>query len=411
MGALRGYDRRMSLPHGTSPDDLSDEFFGALDAQSLAHPESIKWQHYGEGVIPMWIADMDFPVAPPILRALEDRLTRPLGYPTTDTRLITGLQAKWKGQGLDEVPADGIHFTPSVVPALYAGIHGLTDPGDRVVTMTPIYHPFHLAIQELGREVAAARLREGEARWEIDWDALEQAAQGAKLLMLCHPHNPCGRVWDAEELRRLRDLVLAHDLRVISDELHADLSFTGGPFESFAADPRVRDRTLTVTGPCKAFNTAGLGIGVMFTHDPELLAQVRRRVTGLGGHPSALSFVMWRAALEEGQPWLSGAVEYLRGNRDFLVAFLRERLPWVRLTVPEATYLAWLDLRGHPEAGRIQDFLLEEARVAVHNGPTFAPDQQGAEYQGFVRLNFATSRALLTEALERLARALETRRG
>ena len=405
----------MTLPNSTPQGDLSDfsdEFFGSLDPQALAHPDSIKWQHYGEGVIPMWIADMDFPVAPPILRALEDRLTRGLGYPLgRDDRLIADLQTKWASQGLTDVPADGIHFTPSVVPGLYAGVHVLTEPGDRVVTMTPIYHPFHLAINDLGREVAAAPLREGETRWEIDWDALERAAEGARLLMLCHPHNPCGRVWDADELARLRELVLAHDLYVISDELHTDLRFTDAPFEAFAADPRVRDRTLTVTGPCKAFNTAGLGIGVMFTHDPELLARVRRRVAGLGGHPSALSFTMWRAALEDGGPWLARTVEYLRGNRDFMTAFLRERLPWVRFTVPEATYLAWLDLREHPEARRIQEFLLEEAKVAVHNGPTFAPGEQGAAYQGFVRLNFATSRAILTEALERIARALETRGG
>lgn len=388
-------------------DSYGPEFFGNLDQAALAHPQSIKWQHYGEGVIPLWIADMDFPVAPPILDALHARLNQALGYPiSADPELLSALQAKWRGQGLGDVPAEGVSFLPSVVPGLYAAVGGLSEPGEAVITMTPIYHPFHLAIADLGRKVAAAPLRLAE-RWQIDWEALEKAAQsGARLLTLCHPHNPTGRVWNAEELGRLRDFVLKHDLKVVSDELHADLCLDGQTFESFAADPRVRERTLTVSGPCKAFNTAGLGIGVMFSHSPELLAGVKRRVAGLTGHPSALSYVMWKAALSEGQPWLRGAVEYLRGNRDFLTEFLRERLPWVGFVPAEATYLAWLDLRAHPQAGRIQAFLLEEAKIAIHNGPLFAPPEMQSEYQGFIRLNFATSRVLLTEALERMAKAL-----
>lgn len=393
----------------SGPSDLPADLHGSLGRAELSHADSVKWRQYGEDVLPMWIADMDFPVAPPILRALEERLTRTLGYaPGPDPVLVAALQAKWAGQGLGEVPADGIAFLPSVVPGLYAAVFALSEPGQPVISMTPVYHPFHLAIRELGREVAAAPLRAGESRWEIDWEALERAASGgAKLLMLCHPHNPTGRIWDAEELRHLRDFALAHDLYVVSDELHADLCLDDVLFEPFAADPRVRDRTLTLTGPCKAFNTAGLGIGAMFTHSPELLRQVRGRVAGLSGHPSALSLTMWRAALAEGGPWLRQTVAYLRGNRDFMTTFLRERLPWVKFFPVEATYLAWLDLRDHADAGRIQALLLEEAKVAVHNGPLFAPPEQGGEYQGFIRVNFATSRALLAEALESMARVLE----
>ncbi|GAA5511655.1 cystathionine beta-lyase [Deinococcus carri] len=393
------------------PDVSGADAYGTLDPAALRHVDSLKWNRYGEGVIPLWIADMDFPVAPPILAALQERLGQGLGYHLQGgATLQSALLEKLAAQGLTDLPEDGLSFLPGVVPGLYTAVAALTEPGEPVLTMTPIYHPFHLSITEQGRRVAAAPLREGAegdtAHWEIDWDALEAAAQGTRLLMLCHPHNPTGRVWNAEELARLRDFVLAHDLYVVSDELHADLRLTDAPFESFAADPRVRARTLTLTGPCKAYNTAALGIGVLVGHDPALVRRVRAAAGGLMGHPSALSATMWLAALQEGGPWLQGTLDYLRGNRDVMHAFLDARLPWVRATSPEATYLAWLDLRAHPRAGDIQNFLLEEARIAVHDGPLFAPDALKPQYQGFIRLNFATSRGLLLEALERMADAL-----
>lgn len=382
--------------------------YESLGPAELRHADSIKWIQYPEEVIPMWIADMDFPVAEPILAALRERLTRPIGYPMLggDPLLIRQIQEKCASQGLTDIPADGIAFLPGVVPGLYAGVNALSEPGGKVVTMVPVYHPFHLAITNLGREVVGVPLLDSGSRWEIDWDALDAACADADLLMLCHPHNPTGRVWDADELRQLRELVIRHDLSVISDELHADLRFTGQPFEAFAADERVRSRTVTVTGPCKAFNTAGMGIGALIGHDAELVKRIMTKASGLMGHPSALSITMWQAALREGGPWLAETVAYLRGNRDFMTAFLRERLPWVKFYPVEATYLAWLDLRGHAQAGDIQNFLLNEAKVALHNGPIFAPDEQKPLYQGFVRVNFALPRPLLQDALERLARAL-----
>jgi len=396
------------MPEAPGSDLHGADLYGALDPARLRHPDSFKWTLYPEGVIPLWIADMDYPVAPPILAALQERLTRGLGYHQLlgDSTLNAALREHLATQGLTDLPEAGVSFLPGVVPGLYAAIHALTAPGEPVITMTPIYHPFHLGITDQGRRVAAAPLRESGSRWEIDWQALEAAAPGARLLMLCHPHNPTGRIWDTAELARLRDFVLERDLYVVSDELHADLCLSGPPFEAFAADPRVRERTLTLTGPCKAYNTAGLGIGAMVGHDPVLVKRVRAAAGGLMGHPSALSVTMWQAALRDGGPWLEATLNYLRGNRDVLTAFLQVRLPWVRYTPPEATYLAWLDLRAHPRAGDIQKFLLEEARTALHDGPVFAHAELKGQYQGFVRLNFATGRPLLIEALERMAQAL-----
>lgn len=383
--------------------------YPTLSPAELRHPDSLKWTLYGEDVIPMWIADMDFPVAPAILSALRERLDHGLGYHQLmgDRTLDRLLRAKLDTHGLKDLPEGGIAMLPGVVPGIYATVAALTQPGEKVLTMTPVYHPFHLSITTLGREVSAVALLDGPDGYRIDWEGLEAAAQDSKLMLLCHPHNPTGRVWTHDELERLRDLVVRHDLSVLSDELHADLRFTEGPFESFAAAERVRDRTITVTGPCKAFNTAGLGIGAMIGHDAGLVGRVRAAAGGLMGHEGALSVTMWQAALKDGGPWLADTVAYLRGNRDFLTDYLRQHLPAVKFHPVESTYLAWLDLRGCPHAGDIQKFLLEDARVALHDGPTFAPESFKPQTQGFVRLNFATSREILTEALERMRRALD----
>lgn len=380
-----------------------------LDVTELRHPDSLKWTLHDPDVIPMWIADMDYPVAPVIVQALQERLTHGLGYHQLlgDAPLNALLRTHLAHTGLTDLPEDGVVTLPGVVPGLYAAVHALTTPGEPVLTMTPVYHPFHLGITDLGRRVAGVPLRDGENGFEINWAAMDAAARGARLMMLCHPHNPTGRVWTPAELEKLRDLAIARDLFVISDELHADLRY-GPAFEAFAADPRVRSRTITVTGPCKAYNTAGLGIGAMVGHNAALVKRVRSAAGGLMGHEGALSVTMWRAALQDGGPWLADTVEYLRGNRDHLSAYLREHLPWVRFHPVEATYLAWLDLRAHPRAGDMKDFLLREAKVAVHDGPVFAPEAQKASYQGFIRLNFATSRAILGEALRRLRDTLNS---
>lgn len=382
----------------------------SLTEQQLRHPDSIKWSQYPADVLPMWIADMDFPASPAILNRLHERLERPLGYApeqNDESPLTRLLLQKLATQGLAGLTAAGLKYLPSVVPALYTAIYALSQPGDKVVTMTPVYHPFHMATTEQGRESVGVPLLDTPDGWRIDWEALDRACEGAPLLMLCHPHNPTGRVWTHEELNRLRDLAVKHNLYVVSDELHADLRYTADAFESFAADPRVQDKTVTVTGPCKAFNLAGLGIGVMATHNAALMNDIKRQLTGLNGHPSSLALTMWHAALTEGQPWLEQTVNYLRENRDFLYAYLRRHMPYARFHEVEATYLAWVDLRDHPQGHNIQDYLLREAKIAVHPGSLFAPAPVADLYRGYIRLNFAMPRALLSEALDRMRQALE----
>jgi cysteine-S-conjugate beta-lyase len=242
--------------------------------------------------------------------------------------------------------------------------------------------------------------------WQINWDSLERAVLGtnntpAKLLLLCHPHNPTGRLFTPDELSKLADFANRHHLHVVSDELHADLTLDGThtPF-AHVADENLRKRTLTLTGPCKTYNTAGLGIGAMLSHDAPLVSRVVKAAAWVAGHPTAMAVAMWKAALTDDGQWLSTVLDYLRDNRTYLEEFIRTHLPGVVAPHIEATYLAFLDYRTHPHAADIYNYLLKEAKVALNDGPTF-----GSNYQGFVRLNFATSRKILEDALHRLARA------
>ena len=386
--------------------DTAPHPYESISPDTLRHADSIKWTHFAEDALPLWVADMDFPVAPAILSALQDRLTHSIGYAqvTGDPVLKSLLLDKLERDGLTNLTPEGIGFLPGVVPGLYAAVQALTQPGDEVLTVVPIYPPFLSAITDHGRLLNAVPLLENQNGWTMDFAALEAAVTPkTKLLMLCHPHNPAGRVWTRAELTQLADFALKHDLYVVSDELHADLRYSDAPeYVPFAAiNADLAQRTVTLTGPCKAYNTAGLGIGAVVSHNPELIARLEKATHGIMGHAGALSITMWQAALRGGGDWLSETVRYLQANRDFMTDFLARELPDVPYTPPQATYLAWLDLRKHPRAADIQKFLLEEGKIALNDGINF-----GAAYQGFARLNFATSRALLTEGLERLARAI-----
>ncbi len=378
-----------------------------LTPEALRHPDSSKWTRYPPDVLPLWVADMDFAVSPVILDALHRRLQSGLGYYQRfgkEPQVAPLLRRKLESQGVTDLPDGAVRVLPGVVPGLYASVLGLTSPGDEVISMSPIYPPFMSAITDHGRVLKSADLVHTDAGWQIDWDALEATVTpAARLLMLCHPHNPTGRVWTRAELERLADFVLRHRLWVVSDELHADLSFQGQHTAFVSVHPELRERTVTLTGPCKTFNTAGLGIGAAVSHSAALLDRLGRATAGVMGHPSAMSMTMWVAALEGGGPWLATVMAQLLENRDTLTRRLVAELPWVRYSPPEATYLALLDLQAHPRQADIQPFLAAEAKVALNDGPTF-----GAGYQGFVRLNFATSPAILNEALDRMIRACQS---
>ncbi len=381
------------------------EAYETVNPEELRHRYSGKWTNYPEDVLPLWVADMDFPASEEILSALRERTARRIGYPPRngDAELIQAIierQARFGWKGLE---AANLWFVPGVVPGLYASVLGLTAPGDEIITHTPIYPPFLTSITDHGRVAKHNPLVHTDHGWRMDMAQLETLlTPKTKLFMLCNPHNPTGRVFSRQELEGIAEFVMRHDLLVVSDELHSDLIFDGTHTPFAALGPEIAERTVVLTGPCKTYNTAGLGIGAAISKNTQLLEKMQAATRGVMAHPNVMSLEMWLAGLRHGAPWLERTLTYLRGNRDDLASFVREHWSEVRHTPPEGTYLSWLDFRAYPFASRAHAVMLEDAKVGLNDGPPFGPDAQG-----FLRLNFATSRAILTEALERMERAVD----
>ena len=365
-----------------------------------------KWNEYPEDVLPVWVADMDFPVAEPIRRVLRIAIERSdLGYPIhpapTDVPDLTVARME-RLYGWQVEPRNVVILT-DVVQGMYVALHQFSVEGDGVVVQTPIYAPFLGSVRNLKRRLVENPLALGARGYRVDLDGLRAAVDaGTRVLLLCNPHNPSGRVFDREELEGIADIVLERDLLVVSDEIHQDLVYPGHRHIPFATlSPEIEARTVTLTAASKAFNIAGLRCGVAIFGSHEL----RRRFDGLPRHVrggiSLPGIEALRAAWRHGQPWLAQVLPYLESNRDFVTEFVRDRLPGIRLHPPEATYLTWLDCRELDLQPDPHTFFLERGRVGLSNGTSF-----GRPGAGFVRINFATSRTILTDALERMAKAL-----
>ncbi len=346
--------------------------------------DSLKWGTYSEDVLPLWVADMDFPVAEPIQRALKERAEGFLGYPPREG------DRELKALLLERTGLEGeVAFLPGVVVGLYAAVAAFTAPGQGVLTQVPIYPPFLAAIREQKRTVLANPLKETEAGYRLDLPGLERLAFATRLLLFCHPQNPTGRVFTEEELLALAQIARRHDLVVVSDELHAPLTYERPhvPLARF-----LPERTLTLLGPGKAYNLAGLPLGAAVGPAP-LLEALKRHLPHT--FPNVLALAAWKAALQEGEAWLQGVRAQLKANRDRVAAWARE-VGLIHFP-PEGTYLAWLKTPFPQAAAR----LLREARVALNPGESF-----GEGYDRYVRLNFATYPEVLEEALRRLTKAL-----
>ena len=365
-----------------------------------------KWSLYAAEVLPAWVADMDFEVAEPIRAALAERLANnDLGYPLAPAR--TDLPALFAARVASRFnwqiePADVLVLS-DVVQGLYVGLATLSAPGDGVLIQTPIYPPFLHAAAETGRRAVLCPLVAGSTRYEIDFDALAAAVDaGTRVLMLCNPHNPSGRAFGRDELSQLAALACRHDLTVISDEIHAELMLNSErhiPIASLSAE--IAARTVTLMSASKAFNIAGLCMAFAHFGSRTLRERFEKLPAHTRGGTNTLAIAAVQAAWQAGQPWLDEVIAYLRANRDHVAAHCRAHWPAVRHFPPEATYLAWLDMRALGLPGNPQAFLLEQARVALSDGRAF-----GAAGEGFVRLNFATSRAILDAVLARMDEAL-----
>jgi cystathionine beta-lyase len=366
---------------------------------------SEKWETYpGDEVLPAWVAEMDYPLAEPVRRVLQRAVDRwDVGYPIAPER--TGLREAFAERMAArfgwQVAPDDVAILSDVVQGIYWALPAYSAPGEGAVVQTPIYPPFLQAVAECGRRLEENRLLPGPEGYEIDFDGLRRA--DARVLLLCHPHNPTGRVFRDRELEAIAEIALARDWVVVSDEIHADLVYGGRRFRPFASlSPEVAARTVTLTSATKAFNIAGLRCAVAHFGSPELRARFRAAFPRhVGGGIGILGLYATIAAWRHAQPWLDQVLAALEGNRRFLAQVLGERFPEVVFHAPEATYLSWLDCRALDLPRSPAHFFYRRAGVALSDGRHF-----GSGFEGFARLNFATSRAILAQVLERMASAL-----
>lgn len=377
--------------------------FDSLTAEQLRNKACAKWQHFPADVLPLWVADMDFPIAEPIKAALRQYADSDnFGYPEQDG--LPGVKEATLKR-LNErhgwqVEAKDLTLINGIVPGLFLSVMALSSTQDEVIVPSPIYGPFKMAVEMTGRKGVYVPLI--ELGYELDFDALEKSVTPAsRVLMICNPHNPVGRVFTRAELEKLADFALRHRLWVVSDELHSDLVFSKHKHIPFASlNDEIAQRTITLFGPTKTFNIAGLKIGFAASQNPDLLKRFEAVSAGLMGKPNVFAQTALVAAFTEGDAWLTETLSYLEANRDFIGDYLKTNIPQIGYRAPEGTYLAWLDMRKL-ELENPETFALEQAKVALNNGAWFGP---GGE--GFLRLNFATSRAIVTEALERLKAAV-----
>ena len=374
-----------------------DKKLTRLSLEDLRRRRSAKWATYPEDVLPAWVAEMDFPLAEPVQRALAEAVRNgDTGYAAAAElglgEAFAGFAATRLGWQVD--PA-AVHPAPDVVSAIVALLATLAAAGDRVVINTPVYHPFFAVIEELGLELAEAPLRDGE----LDVEAVERRfAEGAVALILCSPHNPTGGVPSREQLEAIAAAAERHGAWVLADEIHAPLTLPGAGHVPFLAVSDVAaERGIALCSASKAFNVAGLGCAQIVTASQTAADLVARLPTGAThcGHFGALAAV---AAYRDGGPWLDDVIAVLDHNRRLLAELLAERLPQVGYDPPRAGYLAWLDLRQLDLGDDPAAPILARAKLALSPGPNFGP--QGT---GFARLNFGTSPALLTEAVDRIA--------
>ncbi|EAQ13129.1 cystathionine beta-lyase [Maritimibacter alkaliphilus HTCC2654] len=350
--------------------------------------------------IPMWVADMDFAAAPPIQKALEDmRSIGVYGYYGDDASYLGAIRWWMSERHGWDVDPNAIFTVHGLVNGTALCVDTFTDPGDGVILMTPVYHAFHRVIRAAGREVVECPLARNDGRYEMDFDAWDaQMTGGEKMLVLCSPHNPGGRVWTRAELEGVAAFAKRHDLILVSDEIHHDLVFPGTKHMPMALIDGIADRLVMMTATTKTFNIAGTHSGNVIIHDPELRKRFAAKMSGLGISPNSFGLMMAEAAYSpEGAAWVDALVDYLDGNRRILDEGLNA-IPGLKSMPMEATYLAWVDFEG--TGMEPTDYLRrveQDAKIAVNHGISF-----GKGGERFLRFNFATPRPLVEQAVARM---------
>ena len=371
--------------------------------------DSQKWQKYaGRDILPLWVADMDFKSSPAIISSLQERVAHGIfGYARPVKSTVDAVVAAMEQRYGWRIDPAWLVWLPGLVVGLNIVAQAFAQPGDEVITLTPIYPPFMSAPKNSARASIQVplQLNSAQRRWEIDWELLERSVtQKTKIFLLCNPHNPIARVWRRDELVRIGEFCVRHHLLLCSDEIHCDLILDDLPHVPTALlGDDIARRTITLMAPSKTYNVPGLGTSIAIIPDAQLRAQFVRATAGVVAEVTSLGFTACEAAYRDSEPWRQALLKTLRGNRDFLFDFIRRELPGVSIEAPiEATYLAWLNVSALKLTDPIAHF--EQHGVGLSDGAFF-----GSPRGRHVRINFGGPRATLAESLVRMKRAIAAR--
>ena len=372
------------------------------------HSGSYKWDSIPEDALPLWVADMDFEVAPAIKKALADRVTHGVfGYTQIDDSYYEAVISWYQRRHQWTIDRRWMLYTSGVVPAISCSIKALTLPGENVLVQTPVYNCFFSSIRNQGCQIVESPLVRKDDSYVVDWDDFERKCADEKttVFLLCNPHNPGGRVWTREELAKMGAICAKHHVFVISDEIHCELVMPGYKFTPFAAvsDENLRN-SVTLSSPSKSFNTAGLQIANIICKDDEIRRRIDRVINIFEVcDVNPFGPVALKAAYNESEDWLDALNEYIWGNYQLLKDTFAQQLPSLKVTKLEGTYLAWVDISSlRMTSDAVTKKLLDEGHVFVSSGTLYGKEAG----EGFIRINLACPRSVLKVGLDRIVRTL-----
>lgn len=369
------------------------------------HSDSEKWTAYDEDVLPLWVADTDFRCPEPVIRALHARVEHGLfGYGSEPAELRAVLVERLRTRCNWTVDPEALVFISGVARGFHVACRAFAAPGDGVLVQTPVYPPILTAHAQAGLiSQEAALVRNPDGSYVVDFDVFERAiTPRTRIFLLCNPHNPVGRAFRRDELERMAEICLRHNVLIVSDEIHCDVVYA--PHRHIrigSVSPEVAQHSITLLAPSKTYNIPGLMLAVAVIPNPQIRKAFRALQGPVSGGPNVLAVAAAIAAYRDGQEWLDQQLAYMAGNATALVDYVRTKLPTLSIYPPEATFLGWVDCRAAGIPGNPYRFFLEKARVAFNDGGAF-----GHNGEGFVRVNFGCPRSTLMTAMERVHQAL-----
>jgi len=371
---------------------------------------SAKWGAVADGCLPMWVADMDFRSPPSAIDAMIERARHGVFGYTLDPPKLKEAVVERMGRLYDwRIAPEDVLFSPGLVLGLCATCSGFGAPGDTVLIQTPVYGSFFKAIRANNKFVGNIDMQYiagdcGSFHYENDYDEFEQVARDPQtsIHLQCNPQNPAGFTYSREELERIGEICLRHNLLIVADEIHSDLILEGEHIPIAALSDEIAQNTLTMIAPSKTYNLAGMACSVLIAQNKEIRETMAAALQSISAHVNIMGYEAAYGAYTGGDEWLRQLLVYLKDNRDFAIRYIREHIPQIKTTIPTSTYLLWMDMRGLSLGADLMDFFYNQADLAPSPGVFF-----GSAGDGFVRLNFGCPRAVLAEGLERLRAAVD----